>query len=139
MPTKSIKEKINNEPKNNFTRLSKSVWVEPDNEWETKFDKMWIKEIGLGGTSAEQITSPFIIDKIKSFIQNLLSKQQEELRQAIENLKWKCDGENGCGYDGSKEDKQYLCGGPVSAKGLQLHQIIRVRNLALDEILNLLN
>lgn len=63
-------------------------------------------------------------------------KNYKNLAEKIKSMKWKCDGENGCGYDGTNEDTQYLCGGPVTMKGLQLHQIIRVRNLALEELLN---
>ena len=63
-------------------------------------------------------------------------KNYKNLAEKIKSMKWKCDGENGCGYDGTNEDTQYLCGGPVTMKGLQLHQIIRVRNLALEELLD---
>jgi len=65
-------------------------------------------------------------------IQSLLSNQLKK----VDGMKIKCDGENGCGYDGSQDDRQYICGGPIAMNGPNLHEVIKIHNKTVDDIIN---
>lgn len=96
-----------------FTELNK----EPE-DWEVKFEQVFDRTL----------LSP-IRNKVKSFIYNLLKADHQRIREGIDNLKRKCDGEFGCGWDGTQENRQYLCGGPMFA-----HEHIKCVNEVLEKI-----
>ena len=94
-------------------------------EWQQKLSDLWQPDV-----YGEKYK------RVKDFIRHLLAQKTEAVEKLLEAMKRKCDGENGCGYDGTQEDRQYVCGSGVVMNGPQLHEIIKIRNQVIQEILN---
>lgn len=61
-------------------------------------------------------------------LEKVRKDQRESIVSKLRGMKRKCDGENGCGYDGSQEDLQVLCGSPPFA-----HNDVNRSNNILDQ------
>lgn len=126
--------------------LSSSNWEKEFNKIQekTKFIEYTEKRFCCGGDYCEGDHLGFI----KSFIRTQISKAQRELKEnlvkRVEGMRMRCNGENGCGYQGRPRYQEIngfkvmtdaLCGSPFLGKHIE----IRYYNQAIEDVVKKIN
>jgi len=88
-------------------------------DWEKEFDKEFIEipdrlKDNKMAMNFQPTLKTYALE-IKQFMKSKLQQKEDEILDMCEGMRFKCDGEFGCGYDGTQENLQHLCGSPPFA------------------------